>query len=91
MIRIAISMSSPSVSFLVYNLSLLRNKVFYKKVRLLLIEDDRLLPEVMLAIKSQIHNIMERLALRVRLEIANYSYIDETLKTISKSISMVNN
>jgi len=76
---------------LVYNLSLLRNKVFYKKVRLLLIEDDRLLPEVMLAIKSQIHNIMERLALRVRLEIANYSYIDETLKTISKSISMVNN
>jgi len=42
-------------------------------------------------IKSHIHNIMEKLALHTRLEIANYSYTDETLKTISHSISMVNN
>lgn len=42
-------------------------------------------------IKSHIHNIMEKLALHTRLEIANYSYTDETLKTITKSISMVNN
>jgi Response regulator containing a CheY-like receiver domain and an HTH DNA-binding domain len=42
-------------------------------------------------IKSHIHNIMEKLALHTRLEIANYSYTDQTLKTITKSISMVNN
>lgn len=42
-------------------------------------------------IKSHIHNIMEKLALHTRLEIANYSYSDETFKTISKSISMINN
>jgi DNA-binding NarL/FixJ family response regulator len=42
-------------------------------------------------IKSHIHNIMEKLALHTRLEIANYSYTDQTLKTIAKSISMVNN
>lgn len=42
-------------------------------------------------VKSHIHNIMEKLALHTRLEIANYSYNDETLKTISKSFSMVNN
>lgn len=42
-------------------------------------------------VKSHIHNIMEKLALHTRLEIANYSYTDETLNTISKSISMVNN
>ena len=42
-------------------------------------------------VKSHIHNIMEKLALHTRLEIANYSYTDETLKTISKSISMINN
>jgi len=42
-------------------------------------------------VKSHIHNIMEKLALHTRLEIANYSYSDETLKTISKSISMINN
>jgi len=41
-------------------------------------------------VKSHIHNIMEKLALHTRLEIANYSYTDETLKTITKSISMVN-
>jgi len=42
-------------------------------------------------IKSHIHNIMEKLALHTRLEIANYSYTDQTLKTITMSISMVNN
>ena len=40
-------------------------------------------------VKSHIHNIMEKLALHTRLEIANYSYTDETLKTISESISML--
>ena len=42
-------------------------------------------------VKSHIHNIMEKLALHTRLEIANYSYSAETLKTIAKSISMINN
>ena len=42
-------------------------------------------------VKSHIHNIMEKLALHTRLEIANYSYTDQTLKTITKSISMVTN
>jgi DNA-binding NarL/FixJ family response regulator len=42
-------------------------------------------------VKSHIHNIMEKLALHTRLEIANYSYTTDTLKTITKSISMVNN
>lgn len=42
-------------------------------------------------VKSHIHNIMEKLALHTRLEIANYSYTTETLKTISKSISMISN
>lgn len=41
-------------------------------------------------VKSHIHNIMEKLALHTRLEIANYSYSSETLKTISKSISTIN-
>jgi len=42
-------------------------------------------------VKSHIHNIMEKLALHTRLEIANYSYTDQTLKTITKSISTVTN
>jgi DNA-binding NarL/FixJ family response regulator len=41
-------------------------------------------------VKSHIHNIMEKLALHTRLEIANYSYNNETVKSITKSISMVN-
>ncbi|PKL83493.1 MAG: hypothetical protein CVV24_04580 [Ignavibacteriae bacterium HGW-Ignavibacteriae-3] len=40
-------------------------------------------------VKSHIHNIMEKLALHTRLEIANYSYTDETFKTVSKSISVI--
>jgi DNA-binding NarL/FixJ family response regulator len=42
-------------------------------------------------VKSHIHNIMEKLALHTRLEIANYSYTTDTLRTITKSISMANN
>jgi len=42
-------------------------------------------------VKSHIHNIMEKLALHTRLEIAKYSYSGETLKTIAKSISTINN
>ena len=42
-------------------------------------------------VKSHIHNIMEKLALHTRLEIANYSYSADTLKTIAKSISTINN
>jgi RNA polymerase sigma factor (sigma-70 family) len=42
-------------------------------------------------VKSHIHNIIEKLALHTRLEIANYSYNTDTLKTITNSISMVNN
>ena len=42
-------------------------------------------------VKSHIHNIMEKLALHTRLEIANYSYTGETLKTIARSISTINN
>lgn len=42
-------------------------------------------------IKSHIHNIMEKLALHTRLEIANYSYSSETLQTITKSLSIINN
>ena len=41
-------------------------------------------------VKSHIHNIMEKLALHTRLEIANYSYSDKTLSSITKSISLVN-
>ena len=41
-------------------------------------------------VKSHIHNIMEKLALHTRLEIANYSYTGETLKTVAKSISTIN-
>ena len=42
-------------------------------------------------IKSHIHNIMEKLAMHTRLEVANYSYTGETLKTIAKSISTISN
>ena len=42
-------------------------------------------------VKSHIHNIMEKLALHTRLEIANYSYSSDALKTITKSISTINN
>jgi DNA-binding NarL/FixJ family response regulator len=41
-------------------------------------------------VKSHIHNIMEKLALHTRLEIANYAYSEETLNTTTRSISLVN-
>ena len=41
-------------------------------------------------VKSHIHNIMEKLALHTRLEIAKYSFSGGVLKTIEKSISLVN-
>ena len=40
-------------------------------------------------VKSHIHNIMEKLALHSRLEVANYSYNSETLLTVAKSISTI--
>ena len=41
-------------------------------------------------VKSHIHNIMEKVALHTRLEIANYSYSDRSLKKVVKDISTVN-
>lgn len=40
-------------------------------------------------IKSHIHNIMEKLALHSRLEVANYSYTEETLKAVAGSIHII--
>ena len=42
-------------------------------------------------IRSHIHNIMEKLTLHTRLEIANYTYTGGILKTIAKNISTINN
>lgn len=41
-------------------------------------------------VKSHIHNIMEKLALHTRLEIANYSYTTEILDTVTRRISLIN-
>jgi DNA-binding NarL/FixJ family response regulator len=42
-------------------------------------------------VKSHVHNIMEKLALHTRLEVANYTFTDGTLaKEIAKSISIIN-
>jgi len=41
-------------------------------------------------VKSHIHNIMEKLTLHTRLEIANYTYSEKTLKKIIKDISKTN-
>lgn len=38
-------------------------------------------------VKSHLHNIMEKLTLHTRLEIANYSYSEKSLKKIIKDIS----
>lgn len=40
-------------------------------------------------IKSHVHNIMEKLALHSRLEVANYSYSDKSAKTIADNITTV--
>jgi DNA-binding NarL/FixJ family response regulator len=42
-------------------------------------------------VKSHIHNIMEKLGLHTRLEIANYLYTDQNLRTDLKTTSMVIN
>jgi len=42
-------------------------------------------------IRSHIHNIMEKLTLHTRLEIANYTYTGGILKTIAKNISTITN
>jgi two-component system, NarL family, nitrate/nitrite response regulator NarL len=43
-------------------------------------------------VKSHVHNIMEKLTLHTRLEVANYSYADGVLaKEIVKGISIINN
>jgi DNA-binding NarL/FixJ family response regulator len=43
-------------------------------------------------IKSHVHNIMEKLTLHTRLEVANYAYAGGTLmKEIAKGISMIHN
>jgi RNA polymerase sigma factor (sigma-70 family) len=42
-------------------------------------------------VKSHLHNIMEKLALHTRLEVANYSYTDEAMFSISRSISTISN
>jgi len=43
-------------------------------------------------IKSHVHNIMEKLALHTRLEVANYTYTDGTLtKEVAKSIALMHN
>jgi DNA-binding NarL/FixJ family response regulator len=43
-------------------------------------------------IKSHVHNIMEKLALHTRLEVANYAYTDGALsKEIAKGLSMIHN
>lgn len=40
-------------------------------------------------VKSHVHNILEKLALHSRLEVANFSLTNGTLKTITNSISMI--
>ena len=42
-------------------------------------------------VKSHVHNIMEKLALHTRLEIANYSYTNEVVLSVSRSISTISN
>jgi DNA-binding NarL/FixJ family response regulator len=43
-------------------------------------------------VKCHVHNIMEKLALHTRLEVANYTYTDGTLmREIAKSISIIKN
>ncbi len=42
-------------------------------------------------IKSHVRNIIEKLALHTRLEVANYAYTYGTPKTTARSISAINN
>jgi DNA-binding NarL/FixJ family response regulator len=41
-------------------------------------------------VKSHVHNILEKLALHSRLEVANFSFTDGTIKSITDSISIIN-
>ena len=43
------------------------------------------------AVRRHVHNAMEKLALHTRLEVSNYSFRDETIKSIARSVSMVDN
>ena len=63
------------------------------KIRLLLIEDNRLLRDGIAAMLKGRQDIkMEKLTLHTRLEVANYAYTDGTLsREIAKSISMIHN
>ncbi len=42
-------------------------------------------------VRGHVHSTMEKLALYAHLEVTNYSFRDDTIKSIAKSISMVNN
>lgn len=42
-------------------------------------------------VKSHVHNILEKLALHTRLEVANYSLNDGNIKSITESISIIKN
>lgn len=42
-------------------------------------------------VKSHVHNILEKLALHTRLEVANYSLTDGAIKSITDSISIIRN
>jgi DNA-binding NarL/FixJ family response regulator len=42
-------------------------------------------------VKSHVHNILEKLALHSRLEVANFSMTDGTVKSITDSISIIKN
>lgn len=42
-------------------------------------------------VKSHVHNILEKLALHSRLEVANFSHTGRTIKTISEGISIIKN
>jgi hypothetical protein len=63
------------------------------KIRLLLIEDNRLLRDGIAAMLKGRQDIkMEKLTLHTRLEVANYAYTGGTfMKDITKSISMIHN
>ncbi len=43
------------------------------------------------AVRRHVHNTIEKLALHTRLEVANYTFRDDTLKSIARSVSMVDN
>jgi DNA-binding NarL/FixJ family response regulator len=42
-------------------------------------------------VKSHVHNILEKLALHSRLEVANFSLTDGNIKSITDSISLIKN